>query len=127
MLFKDVIGQETVKQQLVEMVEHNRLSHALLFLGREGSGALPLALAFAQYVCLLPPEKNDPSEVSLFGELVARQLPRTAAEADQWMQQQPSFQKTEGMVHPDLHFSYPVVTKKPGSPPLSTDYASEWR
>jgi hypothetical protein len=31
-------------------VQYNRLSHALLFLGREGSGALPLAMAFAQYV-----------------------------------------------------------------------------
>jgi hypothetical protein len=41
MLFKAVIGQKDVKQQLVELVEHNRLSHALLFLGKEGSGALP--------------------------------------------------------------------------------------
>ena len=50
MLFKDIIGQSTVKKHLAEMVEQNRLSHALLFLGKEGSGALPLALAFAQYV-----------------------------------------------------------------------------
>ena len=41
MLFKDVIGQHAVKQHLTEMVEQNRLSHALLFLGKEGSGALP--------------------------------------------------------------------------------------
>ena len=54
MQYKDVIGQEEVKQQLVEMVQHNRLSHALLFLGKEGSGALPLAMAFAQYVASLP-------------------------------------------------------------------------
>jgi DNA polymerase-3 subunit delta' len=50
MLFKNVIGQTGVKQQLVELVQHNRLSHALLFLSPEGTGALPLALAFAQYV-----------------------------------------------------------------------------
>src|SRR5213075_1362290 len=50
MLFKDIIGQKEVKQQLVDLVQHNRLSHALLFLGKEGSGALPLALAFAQYI-----------------------------------------------------------------------------
>ena len=54
MLFKDVIGQDEVKKHLVEMVQQNRLSHALLFLGREGSGALPLAMAFAQYISLLP-------------------------------------------------------------------------
>jgi DNA polymerase-3 subunit delta' len=50
MLFKDVIGQSEVKHHLAEMVQSNRLSHALLFLGKEGSGALPLALAFAQFV-----------------------------------------------------------------------------
>ena len=54
MQFKNVIGQDGVKQHLVEMVQHNRLSHALLFLGKEGSGALPLAMAFAQYISLLP-------------------------------------------------------------------------
>jgi hypothetical protein len=42
MLFKDIIGQQEVKQHLIELVQHNRLSHALLFLGKEGSGALPL-------------------------------------------------------------------------------------
>ena len=50
MQFKEVINQQEVKQQVVELVQHNRLSHALLFLGKEGSGALPLALAFAQYI-----------------------------------------------------------------------------
>ena len=50
MQFKDIIGQAEVKHNLVELVQHNRLSHALLFIGKEGSGALPLALAFAQYV-----------------------------------------------------------------------------
>jgi DNA polymerase-3 subunit delta' len=50
MQFKDVINQLEVKQNLSELVQHNRLSHALLFLGKEGSGALSLALAFAQYV-----------------------------------------------------------------------------
>ncbi|HEU4472257.1 MAG TPA: hypothetical protein VFR58_14290, partial [Flavisolibacter sp.] len=108
MLFKDVIGQAAVKQQLVEMVAHNRLSHALLFLGKEGSGALPMALAFAEYVALLP--RQDQEEVSLFGAPVEKQLPLTAAEADAWMRQQASFSKAEGLVHPDIHFSYPVVT-----------------
>jgi len=127
MLFKDVIGQEEVKQQLVDMVAHNRLSHALLFLGREGSGALPLAISFAQYVSLLPPQTDSSAETSLFGEPPPRVLPATPGEADAWMAKQPSFAKANEMVHPDIHFSYPVVTKKPGSPPLSTDYISEWR
>ena len=50
MQFKDVIGQQEVQQHLLAMVQHNRLSHALLFLGKEGSGGLSMALAFAQYV-----------------------------------------------------------------------------
>ena len=109
MLFKDVIGQKEVKQQLVEMIGHNRLSHALLFLGREGSGALPLAMAFAQYVSLLPVEnKNSSQEVSLFGEPVEIKLPSTPDEADNWMMKQASFHKAEDLVHPDIHYSYPV-------------------
>src|SRR5690242_19367009 len=118
MLFKDVIGQGEVKQQLVEMVQHNRLSHALLFLGREGSGGLPLAMAFAEYVSLLP--SKAPEESSLFGEPVEVKLPSTPNEADAWTQKQSSFSKAEQLVHPDIHFSYPVVTKKTGSPPIST-------
>jgi len=126
MLFQDVIGQKEVKQQLVEMVQHNRLSHALLFLGKEGSGALPLAMAFAQYVSLLP-NKDQSRETSLFGEPVEIKLPSTLDEADAWIQKQPSFNKAEQLVHPDIHFSYPVVTKKTGTPPVSTDYITEWR
>ena len=126
MLFNDVIGQQEVKQHLVEMVQHNRISHALLFLGKEGSGALPLALAFANYVSLLPTTDKS-GEASLFGEPVEVKLPSTPEEADSWMQKQASYQKAAGMVHPDIHYTYPVITKKSGSPPLSSDYGEEWR
>jgi DNA polymerase-3 subunit delta' len=126
MLFRDVIGQQAVKQQLVEMVEHNRLSHALLFLGKEGSGALPLALSFAQYLALLPGELSQ-NEASLFGEAIEVKMPGTPDDADKWMEQRPSFSMATGFVHPDIHYSYPVVTKKPGTPPISSDYAEEWR
>jgi DNA polymerase III subunit delta' len=130
MLFKDVIGQQQVKQHLIEMVQHNRLSHALLFLGREGSGALPLAISFAQYIASLPPNSNMGAVqdgASLFGEAVELKLPSTVEETDAWMQKQPSFSKAQNLVHPDIHFSYPVVTKKPGTPPLSVDFATDWR
>jgi DNA polymerase-3 subunit delta' len=50
MLFSEVIGQDALKKQLVHLVEQKRLSHALLFAGPEGAGALPLAIAFAQYL-----------------------------------------------------------------------------
>ena len=71
MLFKDIIGQQEVKQQLVELVGHNRLSHALLFLGKEGSGALPLALVFAQYIGVATNRgsfEEKASSSSLFGD-----------------------------------------------------------
>src|SRR3954467_9119996 len=105
MLFRDVIGQEEVKKQLVEMVEQNRLSHALLFLGREGGGALSLAMAFAQYISLLPAKSASPSEASLFSDPAEIRLPRSAEESDTWMEKQASFRKATGMVHPDIHFS----------------------
>jgi DNA polymerase-3 subunit delta' len=127
MLFKDVIGQQEVKQRLIEMVQHNRLSHALLFLGKEGSGGLPMAIAFAQYISLLPRISANEAPAGLFGEAEPPKLPATPDEADAWMQKQPSFLKADQMIHPDIHYSYPVITKKPGTPPISTDYITEWR
>lgn len=131
MLFSNVIGQQEVKQHLVEMVMHNRLSHALLFLGKEGSGALPLALAFANFVCLNPTDKKTPEPpASLFGEALPANTPITitnAQEADIWMRQQPGYSKTSQMVHPDVHYAYPVITKKTGDKPISTDFVAEWR
>ncbi len=90
------------------MVQHNRLSHALLFLGPEGSGALPLALSFAQYVLC---EKNS---------LPTDNLEDSCGKC-------PSCLRAMQLIHPDLHFSYPVIPKKPGDKPVSTDYVSEWR
>lgn len=135
MLFRDVIGQEEVKRQLLQMVHHNRLSHALLFLGKEGSGALPLALAFANYVSLFSYTGSGNaanSSGSLFGEPDVEQantppVNETCPQADAWMQQQPAWSKSAGLIHPDIHFSYPVVPKKSGDKPLSSDYITEWR
>jgi DNA polymerase-3 subunit delta' len=130
MLFTDVIGQQNTKQHLLEMVEQNRLSHALLFLGKEGTGALPLALAFAEYISLLPSSAKQNAGPSLFGEPVKETkpvFPKTAEEADAFMQKQAAFSKANNYIHPDIHFSYPVIPKKPGDKPVSTDYSIEWR
>lgn len=131
MLFKDIIAQDEVKNHLVQMVNQNRLSHALLLLGKEGSGALPLAIAFANYVSLFSPEAvAAESAPSLFGE-AAEPADKIAhhnwQEADTWIQKQPAYSKIAGMVHPDIHFSYPVIPKKSGDKPVSTDYITEWR
>lgn len=103
MLFKDIIGQSAVAHQLVQSVQQNRLSHALILLAPEGSGGLPLGLAFTQYlVC----ENKQPEGAC--GHCSA------CIKASQY-------------IHPDIHFSYPVIPRKAGDKPVSTDYVSEWR
>lgn len=125
MLFSDVIGQQDVKKHLVEMISQNRLSHALLFTGKEGSGALSLAIAFSQYVmCEKVNKKQVDRGPSLFGEAeepsVAEYLTDACGVCN-------SCKKAGDLVHPDIHFSYPVIPKKPGDKPVSTDFINEWR
>jgi DNA polymerase III subunit delta' len=128
MLFKDVIGQSGVKQHLVEMVQQNRISHALLFLAKEGSGGLPLALAFSQYlICEKVNGKFAAAQQgpSLFGfdePVVEKKLL-----FDDACGECAACTKAKQLVHPDIHFSYPVVTKKTGEKPKSTDFIAEWR
>lgn len=124
MLFSDVIGQQAIKQHLAEMVEQNRLSHALLFLGREGSGGLPLALAFATYVVSLP--QPSPVVEDLFGGMTALS-PTPAFIHPNEIATQPAFERARQLIHPDLHFTYPVIPKKTGDKPTSSDYIAEWR
>jgi DNA polymerase III subunit delta' len=128
MLFKDIVGRKDVKQKLVDMVAQNRLSHALLFLGKEGSGALPLALAFANYVSLNP-NASSSSDGGLFGDAEDAKptLPGTPDEADAFMKNHQGYSKTSQMVHPDIHYTYPVIPAKAGDKPLSTDYIAKWR
>lgn len=128
MQFSKIINQQEVKQQLVELVQHNRLSHALLFLGREGSGALSLAFALAQYITCERVNSRQSSagnlQPGLFGEKPTTPNPQTPNDSCGIC---PSCLKAILLVHPDIHFSYPVVTKKTGTPPLSVDYITEWR
>jgi len=125
MQFNDIIAQANAKLQLTELVQHNRLSHALLFLGREGSGALSLPMAFAQYIVCDTANGKVKTEPSLFGDEVATS-PSPPLSQDS-CGACPSCSKAQKFVHPDIHFSYPVVPKKAGDKPLSTDYISEWR
>jgi DNA polymerase-3 subunit delta' len=104
----DVIGQHGVAGNLKSMVEKGRLSHALLFLGREGYGALPMAIAFAQYI-------------------VCEQVRMGSTAPEEACGRCPSCVKAGQHIHPDIHFSFPVVTRKSGDKPISTDYISEWR
>ncbi len=133
MQFQSITGQKETKEQLVQMVQHNRLSHALLFLGKEGSGALQLALAFAQYIVCNP----QPKEVDLFAASEPQTPSDRVIRAGTNHKPQtkdndscgtcPACTKANQLIHPDIHFSYPVITKKTGEKPISTDFIKEWR
>lgn len=141
MQFSQVIGQKAIKEHLVHMVQHNRLSHALLFLGKEGTGALSLARAMAQFtVCDRVNGKKQPmgdvqqsAGPSLFGEMEPVAAPPQQPKSGQQEPSHdscgecPSCLKAAKLIHPDIHFSYPVIPRKSGDKPVSTDYMTEWR
>ena len=104
MQFKDVIGQSAIKQRLIQSVRDNHVSHAQLFLGPAGSGKLPLALAYAQYI--LCPNRTETDSCGVC----------------------PTCQKMQKLVHPDLHFVVPTnTTKSVKSNPESDLFMEEWR
>ncbi|OFY72426.1 MAG: hypothetical protein A2265_05340 [Bacteroidetes bacterium RIFOXYA12_FULL_33_9] len=101
MKFAEIIGQEASKKRLIKSVKDNRISHAQLFLSSEGSGALPLAIAYAQYISCENKQENDSCGICK------------------------SCIKYQKLVHPDLHFVFPIVktTKKS----ICDNYLIEWR
>ena len=101
MQFKNIVGQVAVKLRLVNSVKENRVSHAQLFLAPEGAGALPLAVAYAQYLSCEDKQPNDSCGVCS------------------------SCRKYEKLVHPDLHFSYPFFAKHKDDTALS--FIEQWR
>jgi DNA polymerase-3 subunit delta' len=104
MLFQDVIGHEGVKKDLLYSVAQQRVAHAQLFVGPEGSGTLPLAIAYAQYVLC----ENQGNENT--GGNAACNL------------------KMEQISHPDMHFVFPVANNnKVKSKATSSDFMDEWR
>src|SRR6201996_9632885 len=101
MQFKQVVGQDAIRQRLINSVKENRVSHAQLFLGPGGSGGLPLAVAYAQYVSC----ENRLADDSC-GECS-------------------SCRKYEKLMHPDLHFSYPFFAKHKDDNALT--FIEQWR
>ncbi|MDE3182766.1 MAG: hypothetical protein KGM16_05045 [Bacteroidota bacterium] len=127
MQFEQVIAQEQVKHKLKDLVQKNRLSHALLFLGKEGSGALPLSIAFAQYILCQKVNHNSATNntASLFGEEEVIIEPTTLEDS---CGNCSSCIKVNQLIHPDLHFSYPALKRDSRHDKvLSTDYITEWR
>ena len=103
MTFRDIIGQEEVKEHLARLLREKKLPHAIMFCGPKGSGKLPLALAFAQMLLC-----QNPSDEGACGTCSDCQM------SSLW-------------THPDLHFSFPIYKGKSSDKPVSDDFLQEWR
>ena len=105
MRFSDIIGHDELKRRLSQQIDAGRISHAQLFSGVAGYGALPLALAYVQY--LFCPHRHDGDSC---GEC-------------------PSCQQISSLAHPDLHFVFPVnkQNKKSGEVITSDMFLDRWR
>lgn len=103
MYFKDIIGQEDIKQRLIQSAQTGIVPHARLFTEQGGAGAFPLALAYARYL-----NCTDRTETDACGHC-------------------PSCRKYDELVHPDLHFVFPIVSKKEKKKEVCDDYLAEWR
>ena len=107
MQFKEVLGNSELKSRLLHMVDSGRTGHSVMLVEQDGYGALPLALALVQYMMCQSRRPGDDS----CGVC-------------------PACRKVGEMVHPDLHFAFPVnVTAKSGNSrkPLSSSFLQEWR
>jgi len=101
--FSEVIGQNHLKTHLSKTIENGRIPHAQIFYGVNGSGLLPMAIAYASELLCSKYEKGSPEYLACKS-------------------------KVSKLVHPDLHFVYPVNTsddvKKNA---VSDNYAEGWR
>ncbi len=103
MNFSQIPGQKVVIDRLRTAVAEQRVSHALLFYGPEGSGKFAIALAFARYISCESRTATDGCGAC------------------------PSCAKYDKLIHPDLHFVFPVIKKKPGTEPVSDTFIAQWR
>ncbi len=50
MLLKELIGNRTLAERMISIVDEKRLPHAVMFVEEDGYGALPLTLGLIQYI-----------------------------------------------------------------------------
>ncbi len=97
--FTQIPGQKDIAGKLLRTVQEERVSHAQLFTGPGGCGSLAIALAYAKYI-----QCENRSETDSCG--ICK-----------------SCVKHEKLIHPDVHFIFPVVK----SESVSEDLITEWR
>ncbi|RWX00093.1 DNA polymerase III subunit [Flavobacterium cerinum] len=104
MLFSEILGQDHIKSHLTKSADSARIPHAQLFIGPEGSGTLPLAIAYAQYILC----KNTDGDNTNGND--ACNL------------------KFRNLSHPDLHFVFPVASNSEvKNHPVSANFLKHWR
>lgn len=105
MLFKDILGQDHIKNYLITTANAGRIPHAQLFIGPEGSGTLPMAMAYAQYILC-----NNSDGENTTGNSACNL-------------------KFEHISHPDMHFVYPITStdEVKGDSVVSTNFLDQWR
>lgn len=103
MLLSEVVGQEQIKKGLLQMWSNNHFPHALMLVGNEGTGGLPLAIALAQYIFCENKQSGDSCGVC------------------------PGCRKAGKLEHADLHISFPSVPPKPGTKAMSKHYLQDFR
>ena len=103
MQFKDIIGQEDIKNRLRQSVQENRIAHAQLFFGLGGIGKLQLAIAYAQYIACEHRTESDSCGVC------------------------PSCLQYQKLQHPDLHFAFPVYKEKSSREVFCSDFFPQFR
>ncbi|MDR1527943.1 MAG: DNA polymerase III subunit [Dysgonamonadaceae bacterium] len=103
MYFKDIIGQNDLKRRLIQSVKEGVIPHAQLFSGREGVGALGLALAYARYLHCTDRQEEDACGAC------------------------PACLQFNKLSHPDLHFVFPIINKKGSKDAFCDDFLQEWR
>lgn len=103
MNFSQIPGQKEIIGKLLRSVKEERVSHAQLFTGPEGCGSMALALAYAKLISCENQTEHDSCGTCK------------------------SCVKYEKMIHPDLHFVFPVIKGKKDTDPVSDNYIEEWR
>jgi DNA polymerase III subunit delta' len=103
MNFAQIPGQKDIICRLLRSVREERVSHAQLFTGPEGCGNFALALAYAKYISC--ENRSDSDSCGICKSCV----------------------KYEKMIHPDLHFVFPVIKGKKAIDPVSDNFIEEWR
>ena len=101
MKFSDIIGNNSAKERIRQMIDSDKFPHALLIHGLPGIPKLSLARAAAQYLQCTNRIDGEPCGTC------------------------PSCLQHQSFNHADTYYSYPIV--KIGENPTSNDFINEWK